>query len=78
MQTISEAVFVKAKTALKIRNGFGEELAEVLEGMVYVGLLDRETDEYFARDGLGRSFLVAELNASDELVIEPDFEQVFF
>ena len=59
MQTISEAVFVKAKTALKIRNGFGEELAEILEGMLYVGVLDRETDEYFARDGLGRSFLVA-------------------
>ena len=78
MQTISEAVFVKAKTALKIRNGFGEELAEILEGMLYVGVLDRETDEYFARDGLGRSFLVSELNASDELVIEPDFEQVFF
>lgn len=78
MQTISEAVFVKAKTALKIRNGFGEELAEILEGIVYVGLLDRETDEYFARDGMGRPFLVAELDASDELVIEPDFEQVFF
>ena len=78
MQTTSEAVFVKAKTALKIRNGFGDELAEILEGMVYVGLLNRETDEYLARDGKGRSFLVAELDASDELVIEPDFEQVFF
>ena len=37
-------------------------------------VLNRETDEYFAKDGQGREFLVGELHKLDELKLEPEFE----
>lgn len=74
MNTISETILVKSKKAFTIYRLSGEELAEVLEGMIYVGVLNRETDEYFARDGYGRDFLVGELGTLDELKLEPEFE----
>ena len=74
VNTISETILVKAKKGFKIHRLSGEELAEVLEGKLYVGVLNRETDEYFARDGHGRDFLVGELDTLDELKMEPEFE----
>ncbi|HIV96620.1 MAG TPA: hypothetical protein H9745_03440 [Candidatus Agathobaculum stercoravium] len=74
MNTISETILVKSKKAFTIYRLSGEALAEVLEGKLYVGVLNRETDEYFAKDGQGREFLVGELDKLDELKLEPEFE----
>lgn len=49
-------------------------LAVVEEGKIYKANLYELTGEYFANDSEGREFLVAELNANDELILNPEFE----
>lgn len=75
---IRNTITVKVAEGFTIFNNDKERtVSAVIESnKKYKAKLYELTEEYFAKDSMGREFLVGETNMDLELVIEKDFELV--